>query len=204
MPGNADADKKEFLADVSSFANTAGGDLIFGIEEKQGVPTGNPGLNVADFDLEIRRLESMIGDGIDPRIRQSIRVVERKGKPALLVVRVERSWIGPHRVVFKGHDKFYAPLFHSRYPFRLFSTVFRSVRISQFRSCAMDNSTTVSNSTFGNSPNTVLLDPGEVAQILRVPRSWVYSHLSELPVIRLGRYVRFRRSEIERFIEQRA
>ncbi len=68
----------------------------------------------------------------------------------------------------------------------------------------MDNSTTVSNSTFGNSPNTVLLDADEVAQILRVPRSWVYSHLSELPVIRLGRYVRFRRSQIERFIEQRA
>lgn len=68
----------------------------------------------------------------------------------------------------------------------------------------MDNSTTVSNSTFGNSPNTVLLDADEVAQILRVPRSWVYSHLSELPVIRLGRYVRFRRSEIERYIEQRA
>ena len=25
LPGNADADKKEFLADVSSFANAAGG-----------------------------------------------------------------------------------------------------------------------------------------------------------------------------------
>lgn len=28
-----DADKKEFLADVSSFANSTGGDIIFGIEE---------------------------------------------------------------------------------------------------------------------------------------------------------------------------
>jgi len=26
----------------------------------------------------------------------------------VLVVRSERSWIGPHRVVLKGHDKFYA------------------------------------------------------------------------------------------------
>jgi predicted HTH transcriptional regulator len=33
LPGNSDADKKEFLADVSSFANTAGGDLVFGIDE---------------------------------------------------------------------------------------------------------------------------------------------------------------------------
>lgn len=48
-----------------------------------------------------------------------------------------------------------------------------------------------------------LLNAEEVAQILRVPRSWVYSHLEELPVIRLGRYVRFMRSGIERFLEER-
>ncbi len=52
--------------------------------------------------------------------------------------------------------------------------------------------------------DAILLDAGEVADILRVPRSWVYSHLGELPTIRLGRYVRFRRSEIERFLEQRS
>ena len=46
-----------------------------------------------------------------------------------------------------------------------------------------------------------LLTVDEVAAILRVPRSWVYSHLSELPVIRLGGYVRFKRSEVERFLE---
>ena len=48
-----------------------------------------------------------------------------------------------------------------------------------------------------------LLTADEVAAILRAPRSWVYSHLSELPVIRLGRYVRFKHSEVERFIENR-
>jgi excisionase family DNA binding protein len=69
----------------------------------------------------------------------------------------------------------------------------------------MDNSEVVaSNSLFGSvRADAILLDAGEVAQILRVPRSWVYSHLRELPAIRLGRYVRFRRSEIERFLEQR-
>lgn len=66
----------------------------------------------------------------------------------------------------------------------------------------MENSTE-SNVVLGTLSVPVLLDADEVAQILRVPRSWVYSHLSELPVIRLGRYVRFRRSEIERFLEQR-
>jgi excisionase family DNA binding protein len=68
----------------------------------------------------------------------------------------------------------------------------------------MDNSA-ISHPVFGSIlQDAILLDAGEVAQILRVPRSWVYSHLKELPVIRLGRYVRFRRSEIERFLNQRA
>jgi excisionase family DNA binding protein len=70
----------------------------------------------------------------------------------------------------------------------------------------MDNSAVVeSHPVFGSvRQDAILLDAGEVAQILRVPRSWVYSHLKELPVIRLGRYVRFKRSEIERFLEQRS
>lgn len=55
----------------------------------------------------------------------------------------------------------------------------------------------------GSTEGGPLLTADEVAEILRVPRSWVYSHLSELPVIRLGRYVRFRRSEIDGFLEKR-
>jgi predicted HTH transcriptional regulator len=33
LPGNSDEQKKEFLYDVSSFANAAGGDLIFGLTD---------------------------------------------------------------------------------------------------------------------------------------------------------------------------
>jgi len=53
------------------------------------------------------------------------------------------------------------------------------------------------------SADSYLLTADEVAEILRVPRSWVYSHLSDLPTIRLGRYVRFKRSDVERFLENR-
>ena len=31
LPGTSDTNKKEFLADVTSFANTSGGDLIYGV-----------------------------------------------------------------------------------------------------------------------------------------------------------------------------
>ena len=44
LPGNSDDDKREFLADVSSFANAAGGDILFGISEDNGVPTSADGL----------------------------------------------------------------------------------------------------------------------------------------------------------------
>ena len=33
IPSNSDSEKKEFLADVSSFANASGGDLIYGISQ---------------------------------------------------------------------------------------------------------------------------------------------------------------------------
>ncbi len=38
LASGSDADKREFLADGSSFANAGGGDLIFGIEAEDGVP----------------------------------------------------------------------------------------------------------------------------------------------------------------------
>src|ERR1035438_1785257 len=64
--GNDDA-RAEFLADVSSLANTAGGDLIIGIAETNGVPTALVPIT-GDFDAECLRLEGMARDGLDPRI----------------------------------------------------------------------------------------------------------------------------------------
>src|SRR5260370_13983943 len=68
LPGNSDGDKKEFLADVSSFANTSGGDLVFGIDEDQGLPTQIPGFESADLDLEVRRLDSILASRLAPRV----------------------------------------------------------------------------------------------------------------------------------------
>ena len=36
LPGTKESEKKEFLADVSSFANAVGGDLIFGVATTDG------------------------------------------------------------------------------------------------------------------------------------------------------------------------
>ena len=60
--------------------------------------------------------------------------------------------------------------------------------------------------TTAESRNT-LLTVREVAEILRVPVSWVYEHtrgrsVDRLPYIKVGKYVRFRLPDIERYLEQ--
>jgi excisionase family DNA binding protein len=52
-------------------------------------------------------------------------------------------------------------------------------------------------------PDDRLLTAEEVAAFMRVTRSWVYAETRRdgLPHVRLGRYVRYRRSAIERWME---
>src|SRR3989344_6489998 len=71
LPSNSDSDRKEFLADVSSFTNTSGGDLIFGITTDQGVPKSISGLEVMNVDAEKLKYEEIIRTGLEPRINFS-------------------------------------------------------------------------------------------------------------------------------------
>jgi predicted DNA-binding transcriptional regulator AlpA len=53
-----------------------------------------------------------------------------------------------------------------------------------------------------DADRNALATPVEVAKMLRVQPTWVYAHQQELPgLLRLGRYVRFRRAEIEEFVK---
>lgn len=110
LPGNSDEEKAKFLAEVSSFANASGGDLIYGIiEDRQtGKPKSLAGLEIANPDQEKLRLENMIRTGIQPRIplvtiSQPILLDNSK---VALIIRVPKSWISPHRVI--SNDKFYS------------------------------------------------------------------------------------------------
>jgi hypothetical protein len=116
LPSNSDGDRKEFLADVSSFANSSGGDLIFGVFEETGIPTSVDGIELTNPDEEIRKYENIIRDGIEPRIVCAIRAINLGEKKYSLIIRVEKSWTGPHRVTYKGHDKFYSRNSAGKYP----------------------------------------------------------------------------------------
>ncbi|OGA37533.1 MAG: hypothetical protein A3G80_01650 [Betaproteobacteria bacterium RIFCSPLOWO2_12_FULL_62_13b] len=105
--GNDDA-RAEFLADVSSLANTVGGDLIIGMAANNGIPTALAPL-MTDIEKECLRLDSMARDGLEPRIPNlQIKAVPLLECGAAIVIRIPRSYNPPHRVVFKGKNRFWA------------------------------------------------------------------------------------------------
>lgn len=108
LPENTHDAKVKFLAEVSSFANTAGGDLVFGIKEADRKPVEVCGVGSGPVDLEKQRLESVLRDGVEPRIPGvMIHEVSLASGGHALVLRVPRSWAAPHRVTHGGHSHFY-------------------------------------------------------------------------------------------------
>jgi hypothetical protein len=113
--GGKEADHAELLADVSSFANAAGGDLVIGVAETGGVPsaivpfTGNA-------DDERRRLEDIARTGLEPRVRNlQTRAIPLAAGGAVIVVRVPRSYAPPHRVIYKNRSRFWARASSGKY-----------------------------------------------------------------------------------------
>lgn len=108
LPGGGDEASREFLADVTAFANAQGGDIVYGIDEANGAATGLHGLDVDDPDAEILRLEGKLQTGIEPRlIGVRIKWVPLADGHGALVLRVPGSISAPHRVVFKNGARFY-------------------------------------------------------------------------------------------------
>lgn len=105
--GRSDADVKEFLKDVSSLANTVGGHVLIGMAETAGSASAVRALSGLDLDAEILRLESLMRDGLEPRITGvRIRAVP-VADGAVLAIRVPRSWNPPHRVAARNTNRFY-------------------------------------------------------------------------------------------------
>jgi hypothetical protein len=100
--GGNDEAKRELLKDVSSFANTEGGDLLVGVDEDKGLPTGIPGVTVPDVDKEKLRLDEIIRRGLEPRIDFAIHAIPTPTGTTVFIIRVKESLLFPHRVVFQG------------------------------------------------------------------------------------------------------
>lgn len=117
LPGGTDADRKEFLADASSFANADGGHLVFGVSTEAGMPTDICGIGSVDADSEILRLENILRDGLRPRVSGvASTVVSDSDGSAVLVLFVPRSWNAPHMVSYAGSSRFHSRNSAGKYP----------------------------------------------------------------------------------------
>lgn len=104
LPSKADKEKIDFLGDVTSFANAAGGYLLYGVAEEAGIPTSTPGLAVEDLDAEMLRLNSLIHAGTSPRVVLHVHPIDGFDQGPVLLVHIPMSWQPPH--FLKHHESF--------------------------------------------------------------------------------------------------
>ena len=111
-----DQDKVEFLADVCSFANASGGDILYGVIDKRengkptGIPDSAPGVTDPNLDAVIRRMEQMARSNIDPKVPGfQMRPLPGFASGPVVLARIPKSYISPHMVRNdKGWGRFYA------------------------------------------------------------------------------------------------
>lgn len=102
-----DKNKLAFLKDICSFSNASGGQIIYGIQEKNGIPEMLVGIEI-DPDKEKLRILDIIRNGLEPVIPEvDIEIFETSEHKQVLVIRIEKSWKAPHWVSFNNHHKFY-------------------------------------------------------------------------------------------------
>ena len=98
-------EKQEFCGDVSAFANTDGGFLIYGIDQDvEGRANELNGISCLDnFDKLRNRLFQIIGAGIEPQLYGvEIEKVELDEEKIIILVQAQPSWSKPHWVGKKG------------------------------------------------------------------------------------------------------
>lgn len=101
--------KRKFLKVISSFANTSGGLLIYGISEEKGVPKKFEPLDIEDFDKTRIILQDIVRSRTEPIIPNlevvTVDILDENN--IVLIIKVLKSWNGPYRVKMNGKREFY-------------------------------------------------------------------------------------------------
>lgn len=109
LPGRSDDERKEFFADVSSFANADGGHIVYGIREENSCAKEVCGLGQVDAGAEVDSLRNAIRDGMRPRLHGvECREIKLSSESWAIVIHIPKSWAGPHMVTFKNTSRFYS------------------------------------------------------------------------------------------------
>lgn len=116
LPGPSERARKEFLADITSFANAQGGDILFGIDAPRGVALAITGLAADDPDKELLRWEDVLLAGVEPRLPGvQMRWIDCGARAGVMLIRVPGSTIAPHRVILARSNRFYGRKSNGKY-----------------------------------------------------------------------------------------
>jgi hypothetical protein len=114
LPGGSDDEKREFLKDVSSMANSQGGDIIYGIREDRlnpeeaGKAAELVGITGVGEDSTKLWMFDLLNSSLEERVLGvEIRAVPLSAGGFALFVRIPRSWNAPHVVRHRNHWRFY-------------------------------------------------------------------------------------------------
>jgi len=101
------ASQYEFLRDISSFANTNGGVIFYGINAPQGIPIKINGLNIPKnaFELIENHLDDLLRDHIEPPITVGYHHTSLENARQVYALIIPRSLTGPYQLVFEEGNK---------------------------------------------------------------------------------------------------
>lgn len=107
-------ERKDFLFDIASFANSDGGVIIFGIAESKdnkgqntGLPEEITGLNIDNFDKLVQKIEDLLNSSIEPIIPNiTIKPLSKENKKILLIG-IPKPMGLPRMVTYNDSNKFY-------------------------------------------------------------------------------------------------
>ncbi len=103
-----DVKKEDFLNDICAFANTHGGWLIYGVDEKNGIPQSTQPIEIKDKDTYKQTINNRITSKIEPYVKYEVSLIEsNKNEPDkfIVVIKINESMKKPIRVrggVFYG------------------------------------------------------------------------------------------------------
>jgi hypothetical protein len=104
---NEEGAKAEFRRDITSFANSSGGDVIVGIRDNRGIPEALIGFDLGSASEEQYRLQiiEILQSRIKPRIQGIfVRLLRLSSSKWAAIIRIPQSLARPHQVEINHKD----------------------------------------------------------------------------------------------------